>query len=283
MTLVTHKSTKQQIDNFITNPSHAIALVGSKGVGKKALAIYISERLLGKKISENTSELFITSSGSTGSISIENVREIVSFLKLKAPGQSNIKRIVIIENAHFLTIEAQNALLKTLEEPANDAVIILTTTNKNSLLATINSRVKHISIATPLKKDVIDFFSDQHDLQDVEKNWLISNGRVGLLHSLLTEQEHGLLPYIQEAKSILSSDIYGKLSSIERLTKQDVNLLLEALFIVSSAGFYQATNKREVTLEKKWHQIRSTVFKAQNSLNYNVNSKLLLCNLMLEL
>ncbi|MGO0943209.1 DNA polymerase III subunit, partial [Clostridioides difficile] len=49
-------------------------------------------------------------------------------------------KIYIINNAEKMTVEAQNALLKTLEEPPNYAIIILVTNNKESLLETIKSR-----------------------------------------------------------------------------------------------------------------------------------------------
>ncbi|MEI9914152.1 MAG: hypothetical protein WDN66_04200 [Candidatus Saccharibacteria bacterium] len=57
------------------------------------------------------------------SISIDEVRAINDFLMLKVPVKRTINRIVIIEKAERLTLEAQNALLKNLEEPPLGTVL----------------------------------------------------------------------------------------------------------------------------------------------------------------
>jgi DNA polymerase III delta prime subunit len=82
-----------------------------------------------------------------GSIGIDEVRAIQKFLSRK-PVQSNANR-VYIQNAHLLTIPAQNALLKTLEEPPGNSEIYLITTNPDLLLPTIHSRVQLINQNQP--------------------------------------------------------------------------------------------------------------------------------------
>lgn len=62
------------------------------------------------------------------------------------PHEANYK-IFIIENAELMTVQAANAFLKTLEEPPNDSIIILTTSKPNSLLPTILSRCQKIQFA----------------------------------------------------------------------------------------------------------------------------------------
>lgn len=77
---------------------------------------------------------------SENSIGIDEVRQIVSFLA-KKPIQENHNRVYIV-NAHLLTIPAQNALLKTLEEPPGDSLIYLITPSPDQLLPTVLSRVE---------------------------------------------------------------------------------------------------------------------------------------------
>lgn len=72
------------------------------------------------------------------SIGIKKIREVISIINLK-PYQSPLK-IVVIEDAQKLTIEAQNAFLKTLEEPPENTIIILLVENPDQLLPTIVSR-----------------------------------------------------------------------------------------------------------------------------------------------
>lgn len=79
------------------------------------------------------------------SIGIDEVRQIRAFLKLK-PYQYE-SRVVYIETAHLLTIPAQNALLKMLEEPTENTLFILVAPSKNLLLPTILSRCQLIHLA----------------------------------------------------------------------------------------------------------------------------------------
>lgn len=74
----------------------------------------------------------------TETIGINEIKELIEKLSLK-PYQSSVN-VAIIWQAEKLTIEAQNALLKTLEEPSSSSVIILVTTNYQQLLPTIISR-----------------------------------------------------------------------------------------------------------------------------------------------
>jgi len=78
----------------------------------------------------------------TQSIGIEDIKQMQKKLFLK-PIKSKTKA-VILEDSHFLTTEAQNALLKVLEEPPEHTIIILSTNSKEVLLPTILSRCKII-------------------------------------------------------------------------------------------------------------------------------------------
>jgi len=80
---------------------------------------------------------FFSISG-TNSIGIEQIRDLEKRLVLK-PYRAKIK-VVVIDGAEKLTLPAQNALLKTLEEPPENSLIILTSERKDLLLPTIVSR-----------------------------------------------------------------------------------------------------------------------------------------------
>lgn len=80
-------------------------------------------------------------------ISIDQIRELKSHIYQK-PVEYQYK-FVVIENAHNATVEAQNSLLKLLEEPPSHAIIVLEAKNKSQLLPTITSRVVTISGSDP--------------------------------------------------------------------------------------------------------------------------------------
>ncbi len=100
------------------------------------------------------------------SISIDEVRNLKSHIFQK-PVNLPVK-IVIFRQAHKLTTEAQNALLKILEEPPGQALIILEAENKENILPTIRSRVITKELKKP-KTQEADFYLN-HNLDDLLGN-----------------------------------------------------------------------------------------------------------------
>ncbi len=92
-------------------------------------------------ISDNRNILYIQSDTSIG---IDEIRQIQHTLSRKSTSGANI---VIVLNAHTMTIAAQNAFLKTLEEPPTNSEIYLITTQPDELLPTIVSRCQIITTA----------------------------------------------------------------------------------------------------------------------------------------
>jgi len=97
----------------------------------------------GVSLSTNNPDLFLIDPDNN--ISIEAIRDIKRFLNKKAWNDQGIK-LVIVFSAQAMSIEAQNAFLKTLEEPPANSEIILITNHKASLLPTIVSRSKLINL-----------------------------------------------------------------------------------------------------------------------------------------
>ena len=126
-------------------------------------------------------------------ISIDQIRDMKKYIYQKP--FSNPYKLVIIENAQTLTIPAQNALLKILEEPPARAVIILESVSKEALLATIRSRVvtkSTFSKNESRKKSLLlagganlyDLLIATSDIQEPSK-WL--NNQITSLHGQLLE------------------------------------------------------------------------------------------------
>lgn len=91
---------------------------------------------------------------SSKSIGIEDVRTIQKSVFLKPLYGS--KKAVLVKNAHAATVEAQNALLKLLEEPPPNTIMILTAKNKELLLPTVLSRCSIIEGDERERSSVID-------------------------------------------------------------------------------------------------------------------------------
>ena len=149
---------KKYIINSIRNNkiNHAYMFEGIDGIGKNLFAKELGIILINTNNAESSPD-YITIEPTGNSIKIAQIRELQSDIIIKP--HSNYK-IYIINNAQKMTVESQNALLKTLEEPPEYAIIILITNNKESLLPTIKSRceiIKFLPISImELKKYLMD-------------------------------------------------------------------------------------------------------------------------------
>ncbi len=115
-------------------------------------------------------------------IYIEDIRDLKSFLSLK-PYYGPYK-FVIIDEADRLTPEASNGLLKLLEEPTPNTVLILISAHAKSLLATISSRCQHINFLPHNVEAVQDYLATKK-ISKSDQALLISmaQGRVGWIES----------------------------------------------------------------------------------------------------
>ena len=110
---------------------HTIILAGDKGLGKLTFAKEIAKQVayannLNKNI-ENCVDINIIDGNIYGSIAINNIRDIKS--KINIVPHEGIRKVQIIANSEKMTIAAQNAILKSLEEPSQSTIFILTTSN----------------------------------------------------------------------------------------------------------------------------------------------------------
>src|SRR5262249_51840015 len=140
--LVLSQATQRAVDSFVEKPSHAVLITAPAGAGKRSLALELAARLLQVEKLDNQPYFKHVTLTNMKSISVEAVRDVIKFLSLKTTGKSAINRMVIIENAQLMTPQAQNALLKTIEEPPAGTVLILTAPGELGILPTIRSRVQ---------------------------------------------------------------------------------------------------------------------------------------------
>lgn len=148
---------KKYLSNSIKSNmiSHAYMFEGPSGVGKNTMARDLATTLLEMENLLNSPDYIeITPDGN--SIKIAQIRKLQSDILVK-PYKSY--KIYVIDEAQKMTVEAQNALLKTLEEPPKYAIIILITNNKESLLDTIKSRCEIIKFTPIPLVEVADYLT----------------------------------------------------------------------------------------------------------------------------
>ena len=96
------------------------------------------------------------------SLDADTIRKIAPFMRLRS-SRSNGWRVVIVDEAHTMTTQAQNGILKILEEPPKNAVLIIVSTTLGSLLPTIKSRVQHFPMTALNKQDMEYCITSQFD------------------------------------------------------------------------------------------------------------------------
>jgi DNA polymerase-3 subunit delta' len=126
--------------------SHAYIFSGPSFVGKKTVAREFAKNLL-ESGPGNFHPDFLEVTNDEA-IKIDQVRELIYKLSLR-PYSAKYK-VALIDNAETMTVEAQNALLKVLEEPKSYTIIILVTSNTGKLLRTISSRAQKINFGPVL-------------------------------------------------------------------------------------------------------------------------------------
>jgi len=140
---------------------HALLLTGVSGIGKRVFAQWLAEALLCRSRTNfgacgdcgSCHQLLADShadyrklvpEGANAAIKVDPIRELVEWLQLTA-GQHSY-RVALLEDADTLNRNAANSLLKTLEEPGDHAVLILSATRMGALPATVRSRCQKITL-----------------------------------------------------------------------------------------------------------------------------------------
>ena len=283
--LLLSASTKAAIDAYLQRPAHALGIVGSPGAGKRTLAYGIAEELLGVALTEN-SPYFKLISPEKNSISIEQAREIIQFTKLKTTGTSKIRRVIIIDSADKMTREAQNAVLKVIEEPPEDTAIILTVSSEQAILPTILSRLQTLVIATPLQDAAEAYFvSKGFEVAAITKAYVISNGAPGLMQAILgADDDHPLLEHIAQAKTVLQSDTFQRLVMIDEIIKsKQTNNVLYGLQQIAHSALIAGSKANNSQAVIRWQAILQEAYTAREQLAQNTQAKLVLTNLLIRI
>lgn len=148
---VGHSSLIENFKNRCSNGnlSHAQLISGEDGIGKSVLAEILGKLILNGDINREYVDI-INYKPSKASFGVDDVREIIDEVN-KKPFEGD-KKVIIIHQGNKLTIQAQNALLKTIEEPPTEVYIIILCESLELILDTIKSRCEIYKL-TPLTKD----------------------------------------------------------------------------------------------------------------------------------
>jgi len=139
MKFIGHNKIRESFDKLIEKCalSHAHLIIGEDGIGKSKIAQIFALSILGKSQEREYADI-VNYRVNEKSIGIDEVRGIIQEI-YKKPFEGD-KKVIIIHKGNKLTIQAQNALLKTIEEPPKGVYIIILCESGDLILDTIKSR-----------------------------------------------------------------------------------------------------------------------------------------------
>ena len=185
-----HENIKNILSNNINtkNILHSYLFIGEDGIGKKMLAKEFAKAILCTsennrpcnickscvEFNTNNNANFNLINEEGSAIKIEQIRNVQIKIAEK-PINSNYK-VYLINDAELMTQEAQNCLLKTLEEPPEYIVIILITSNENKVLNTIKSRCMKLYFNNLDKNSVKKVLTEKFEMEDINDSFLDAVG-----------------------------------------------------------------------------------------------------------
>lgn len=225
--------------------SHSYLFIGIEGIGKQMIAKEFAKILLCFEkgncnnsckscvefISDNHPDfLFIEPEGNA--IKIEQIRQLQKRIQEK-PIISK-KKVYIINDADKMTKEAQNCLLKTLEEPPEFSTIILIGANENAFLSTIKSRCMILHFQKIEDKEIKHYLESNLGQTNITENMLnIFQGSIGKAIQLKDKQE--LYMQIEEIiENLNTRDLIDVINSSEIIyqSKEEIMEILEYINVI---------------------------------------------------
>jgi len=287
---------------------HAYIFKGPEGVGRRlfgqglAAAINCRNRMGGtacgscsscKKISSGNHPDFSVITSEKGGIRIDQVRKLCR--NLTYPPYESKMRVVILENVHMMRREAANCLLKTLEEPPADNLLILIAESSHELLATLTSRCQVIPFSRLQNDDTVTILGWHGvDFEDAQLLARLSEGSPGkallLKNTEIIEIWNELVAVLSSKVADSSSGLGVVLKLAERMAELKDSLdhlftLLKIYYRDLLAEQYSSPLQKGVQESKRWSsgqlfaKLRA-IEDAQSALARNCN-RLLVCEVLL--
>lgn len=165
MSFIGHEAIRERFNKSIKNStlSHAHLIIGDDGIGKSMLAKEFAVKILGRQEYRDYIDI-VNYKPKKNSFGVDEVREIISEVN-KKPYEGD-KKVIIIYDGNKLTPQAQNALLKTIEEPPMGVYMILLCESTELILDTIKSRCQIHKLSPLSQQDMEDFIEKSYGVLD---------------------------------------------------------------------------------------------------------------------
>lgn len=247
--------------------SHSYLFIGIEGIGKRIIAKEFAKNVLCNskqkdcnncksciEFKTNNHPDFKIIEPDGNSIKIEQIRYMQK--KIQEKPIISAKKVYIINDSDKMTKEAQNCLLKTLEEPPEYAIIILIGANESNFLSTIKSRCMILRFSKIENNELKDFIESKFQIKNIDENILeMYQGSIGKASSSINKIE--LYTQIKEIiNSLEYRDIIDiiNMSNIIYKSKENIFEILEyinVLLIKKAKNNFKYTNCIEIVENTK--------------------------------
>ena len=271
-----HSTSESLIRTVTEQTTTPVLLVGHDGFGKRHLALHIANNI----VASHPEHIHVIEPAASGSISIDQIRTVKDFLRLKGFDQSQRRAIVMID-VETMTTEAQNASLKFLEEQPEGVQFILTAAHPERLLPTIISRVQLWRLVSPAVGEIEEMFTaNSYPVLEVQKALRMSGGLIGRTHTILSGGAQDFVASVEAVKTFLSLSTDKRLAQVATLKdRQAILSFVQMLQRVSAITLPLVAEKSR----QQWaHRLRVSN-SALVSLQQNAQLKLVLTDLALSL
>lgn len=279
--IIGNEKIQELLKNAIKNnkASHSYLFIGTEGIGKKLIAQEFSKALLclGESKycdkcksciefnSQNNPDFNIIEPDGN-SIKIEQIREIQRKVAEKPIISS--KKIYIINDSDKMTTEAQNCLLKTLEEPPEYITIILIGTNENAFLSTIKSRCTIIHFQDIPEDKIQKYLSEKEGIH-IQDPYILKafGGSIGKAIQLQDKQEQytQIRQILVSLKNMDIIEIFQKSQILYESKEEITNLLqyINTILLELVKQDYRYTNCIQI--------VENTKKRLQSNANYDMS------------
>lgn len=222
--------------NIAAGNSHQAYLIcGPDSIGKRTLALQLSQRLLCDHPQDGPCRQcepcrqtaqkrhpdfhWLEADEVDGTLKVEAIREMQRQIAL-APYQA-YHRVVLILRAHEMSQSAANALLKTLEEPPSQVVLILTARSEQSLLPTLVSRCEQITLRPVPQAQIFEALQPDMGPEKAKLLGSLSAGLPGIALRLAADGTAlpARLDALSKLEDMMAADLIGRFSFADELTK----------------------------------------------------------------
>lgn len=244
--IIGHKQAVSYLKNSLRSPGHALIFAGGDGAGKRTVAECFAKTLqceagedtpcgncksCKQADSGNHPDIIYVKRSKTV-LSVDDIRtQLISGMDIK-PYSSRYK-IYIVDEAEKMTEEAQNALLKTFEEPPEYGIIILLTNNEELFLETIRSRAVMLFFREVKTSEIANLLMREKGLKEHEAARLaaVSNGCPGKAMKWVEDEEFGdrledNLRFFRTLDRVDAADIIARAGKFAK-TKDEIPFFLE--------------------------------------------------------